>query len=104
MRFLFDIDDTILFSEVKPDGSYVYRDADFCLIEKLNTLYDDGNEIILWTGRHWNHLNVTQQQLSAAGVKYHTLIMGKPVADVYIDDRSLRPDEFLKMRRRTNVQ
>lgn len=58
-------------------------------------MFDDGDEIILWTGRHWNHLEITQLQLWNANVKYTTLIMGKPVGDYYIDDKAVRPDEFL---------
>jgi hypothetical protein len=36
----------------------------------------------------------TQQQLRAWGVRYHLLVMGKPAADLVVDDRGVffRPD------------
>lgn len=97
MKFIFDIDDTILISTIEKDGSYKMIGENLKLIIKLNRLYDNGHQIILWTGRHWNHLATTQKQLFSAGVKYHTLVMGKPVVDFYVDDKAIRPDEFLKL-------
>jgi hydroxymethylpyrimidine pyrophosphatase-like HAD family hydrolase len=94
MKYCFDIDDTILFSELV-DNKYVLRGGNKEIIDKINNLYLDGDEIILHTGRHWNHLKNTVTQLRFYGVKYTTLVMGKPVADFYIDDKGLRPDEFL---------
>jgi len=97
MRYVVDIDDTIFFSKVDGNGNYVLLGCNEDLIHKINTLYNQGNEIILWTGRHWNHLKITEQQLKDAGVNYNTLIMGKPVADYYIDDKSITPNKFLEI-------
>lgn len=94
MRYCFDIDGTILFSELV-DGEYRLTGANIPLIEKINCLFLCQNEIILHTGRHWNHLGLTKNQLQLYGVYYTTLVMGKPVADCYIDDKGMRPDEFI---------
>jgi hypothetical protein len=97
VKFKFDIDDTILFSDVDACGNYTIRSANFPLIERINRLYDTGNIIILETGRHWNHMEITQSQLLAAGVKYHTLIMGKPPVDYYVEDKAVTPEQFMEM-------
>ena len=60
-------------------------------IKKVNQLYDEGNYIKIFTGRgsgtgiNWKTL--TEKQLKAWEVKYHELIFGKPVADIFIDDK-----------------
>ncbi len=97
MKFCIDIDDTILYSKVNDDGSYTMTGINQKLIEKVNKLALEGHIIILWTGRHWNNLFLTIGQLEKAGVKYHTLMMGKPPVDYYVDDKAIRPDEFLKL-------
>lgn len=94
MNYCIDIDDTILFSELK-DGKYYLKKPNLPLIEIINELFDAGHIIVLHTGRHWNHLELTKKQLLVHNVKYTTLVMGKPVADVYIDDKGMRPEEFI---------
>ncbi len=96
MRYVFDIDDTILYSTVKENGEYNLTGCNRPLIDKINRLYSAGDVIIIQTGRHWNHLELTIEQLKGAGVHYDTLLMGKPVADFYVDDKAMRPEEFLK--------
>lgn len=41
-----------------------------------------------------NWRKITEKQLLRWGVKYHELILNKPSADIYIDDRC-RNDDFL---------
>ena len=94
MRIVCDIDGTLIYSVLR-NGSYFVTDHNYSLVASLNNSYDSGDEIILHTGRHWNHLKLTIDQLEEIGIKYHSLVMGKPVGDVYIDDKAVRPDEFL---------
>jgi acid phosphatase class B len=94
MRIVVDIDDTIIFSR-RENGVYHIRQFNDALIYRLNEHYERGDEIICHTGRHWDHMRTTTQQLIASRLKYHALAMGKPPADVYIDDKAVRPDEFL---------
>ena len=94
MKYVIDIDGTIFDSVIDERGDYFVESAYEDIITKINTLYLDGHEIILHTGRHWNHLNDTILQLNRYKVNYTTLIMGKPVGDVYVDDRAVRPDEW----------
>ena len=66
-------------------------------IDKINELYDQGNTIVYWTARasrkqiDWT--NLTAQQLSDWGCKYHELRVDKPFYDLFIEDKSLRIEE-----------
>lgn len=94
-RIVVDIDGTICltlnddFENAKP---YPKR------IKKVNRMHDEGYTIILFTARgsytglDWREL--TLKQLKEWKVKYHELIMGKPYAEIYIDDRGEK-DSYL---------
>lgn len=97
MKFCIDIDDTILYSEVDENGEYKLVGTNIKLINKINRLHFEGHTIILWTGRHWNHLETTINHLKKSHISYDTLLMGKPPVDYYVDDKAIRPDEFLKL-------
>ncbi len=87
-RIAIDIDGTIFVEKHKSeyDGkAYPIEGA----IESVNYLYDSGYTIILHTARTYRDLEVTIGQLRDNGVKYHQLVVGKPVADVFIDDRAV---------------
>jgi len=98
MIYIVDIDETICFY----DGERNYPDAKPIKknIEKINKLYDDGHEIIYWTGRgtitdiDWR--DVTENQLSAWGAKYHQLKLKKPNYDVFICDKAINTDRFFE--------
>jgi hypothetical protein len=81
-----DIDDTLVQSELY-EGEYINAKPIVKEIEGLNILYELGYIIILYTGRHWRHYEITKAQLKEFGIKYHELIMGKIPGDT-IDDRS----------------
>ena len=92
MRYVFDIDGTILNTDYIGCNKNVLFSEKY--IDKINKLYDKGEIIILHTGRHWDYLERTILDLKTIGIKYHTLVMGKPPADVVIDDKAMRPAEF----------
>ena len=58
-------------------------------VETINELYDAGNTIIIYSARTWVEYEMTVDWLKRYGVKYHQLIMGKPIGDVWIDDRAI---------------
>lgn len=98
MKFIFDIDDTLFTTNVNATGKYEkIISVNTALINKVKKLYEDGHVIILQTGRHWNFLSLTLIQLERFDVKYDTLIMGQFPADYIVNDKSIRPDEFLNM-------
>ena len=77
-------------------------------IEKINQLFDDGHTIKYFTARGMGRYNddadkarekfygLTKMQLDIWGCKYHELILGKPSADYYIDDKGINSDDFFK--------
>ena len=48
-----------------------------------------GHTIIIYSARTWVEYEMTVDWLNRHGVKYHQLFMGKPVGDVWIDDRAI---------------
>lgn len=66
-------------------------------IKKVNELFNKGHTIILNTSRLWHDYESTVKWLKKHKVKYHTLIMAKPLGDAYIDDKNLSLEEFYKL-------
>lgn len=93
--YCFDIDGTLCEQEKK---DYSRARPFMERIKSVNLLYGEGHRIVLFTARgsksgiDW--LDVTRQQLENWGLRYHELIMGKPHADFYIDDKAVHPDDF----------
>lgn len=106
MRYVFDIDGTICTKKDEDD----YKDSRpmQARIAFVNKLYESGNHITYFTargmGRHNNNqllaiqefYTVTQTQLESWGAKYHNLVLGKPSADLYVDDKGISDEHFFK--------
>jgi capsule biosynthesis phosphatase len=95
--FVVDVDNTICITK---DGNYFSSKPINERIEKLNKLYEDGNEIIYYTARGYrtkiNWQQLTESQLKDWGCKYNKLVMGKPFGHFYIDDRNILLEDFFK--------
>ncbi|NQV47714.1 MAG: hypothetical protein HQ504_08025 [Rhodospirillaceae bacterium] len=95
MIYCFDIDGTICSNT---EGDYEAAEPFKDVVEWVNALFEDGHRILLNTARggttgiDWT--KVTERQLKEWGVRYHELIMGKPTADVFIDDRAINADSW----------
>ena len=93
--YCFDIDGTIC---TNTDGDYASAKPFGSRIDHINALYDSGHTISFFTARgsttgiDWRAL--TAEQLAQWGVRYHTLIMGKPHADLFVDDKAIRADDY----------
>ena len=93
--FCFDIDETICTTR---GMSYEKAVPILERILKINSLFDEGNIIKFYTARgsktgiDWEPL--TREQLQNWGVRYHELHMGKPFADLYIDDKAISDSDF----------
>ena len=93
-----DIDETICNSPEDRDYSRAVPMPE--RIEKINKLYDEGNTIVYWTARgtgsgiDWKQ--TTMEQFQRWGVKCHGLMMGKPVYDLFIDDKNINSDRFFE--------
>ena len=79
-------------------GDYEKSTPDFKSIAKVNELYEAGHKIKIFTGRgsatgiDWR--DFTLKQLNSWGVKYHELILGKPVCDIIVDDKAISLKEW----------
>jgi len=93
--FCFDIDGTICETE---GANYPAATPILERIFIVDRLFEDGYKIMFFaargsmTGIDWR--DVTKNQLSLWGVKYHELLLGKPHADVYVDDKARQDSMF----------
>ena len=106
MTYVFDIDGTLC-TKVS-NGDYTTAEPLIDRIKVVNYLYDEGNTIIMQTARGMgrsknnpqqaieNFYALTAQQLKNWGVKYHSLFLGKPAGDIYVDDKGLRDENFFR--------
>lgn len=99
----FDLDD-VLCSRLNGYENLGPLKYDYCYpivenIEMVNSLYNEGYKIVIYTARGMTQFNgnvheiysklytKTTQQLKSWGLKYHQLIMGKIHYDILIDDK-----------------
>lgn len=82
-----DIDHTICQS-AGPD-TYGTADPIPGAREALTQLREGGWVIVLFTGRHFNHWQVTTDWLKRHEFPYDQLVFGKPPARYYVDDRAV---------------
>lgn len=98
--YVFDIDGTIC-SQEKPED-YSEAKPIWSRIHQINKLYKKGNVIYFETSRHMIHESITKKWLKKYGVKYHHVFFGKPVADVYVDEKGVSAKEFFDRKARTS--
>jgi len=90
ITYCFDIDGTLC---TNTEGDYEAAEPYPDVIAEVNRLYEAGHTILLLTARgsatgiDWRV--TTERQMTAWGVRYHTLSFGKPSADVYVDDKAI---------------
>jgi len=110
MKFIFDIDGTICpikQKDEKYEDLIPYKD----IVEKLREYHKNGAKIALFTSRNMNSYGgnigminkytakILLDWLEKWEIPYDEIVYGKPWPGhegFYVDDRSIRPDEFLK--------
>jgi uncharacterized HAD superfamily protein len=65
------------------------------VIQKVIEKYQQGNIIIIWTARQWEHAPETIGWLAKHGIPFHGIQMSKGGADAYIDDKAIMLEDFL---------
>jgi len=102
LRICFDLDNTLVTFPSIPDD-YTSVKPIFRNINLLHKLKNLGHEIIIYTARrmktHNNNIGkvikdiavTTINTLEEFDICYDELIFGKPLADIYIDDKALNP-------------
>jgi len=67
------------------------------MIKLVWKLYIGGAHIIIFTARQIKYTSLTYAWLDKHEVPYHGLMIGrKPGADLYVDDKSIRPEELIE--------
>lgn len=95
MKFMVDIDGTICNNT---NGDYQNAKPYSNRIERMNRLYEEGNEVHYWTargmssGKDWQEL--TRKQFDEWGVKYTSLNFNKPSYDLWVDDKCMNEELF----------
>ena len=86
MVILIDIDGTICTEESPPERPRARPLPG--AVQAVNRLTEEGHVVVLWTGRGWDEYRTTKAWLDDHGFKYAELLMGKPIANLIIDDRA----------------
>lgn len=100
-----DFDDTLCLHAGYDKSNINKGEPNLPLILKLNELFDRGYSIQIYTARgHISSMtrkeadekyrSIIQEWLQKYGVKYSHLTFNKPLGIIYIDDKSVRPDEL----------
>jgi len=98
MIIFVDIDDTICYNDTKNKLDYSLAKPYNDRINKINSLYQEGHQIVYWTargtktGQLW--FQTTLEQLKSWGCQFHELRMGKPNYDLFIDDKNINSENF----------
>ena len=91
-----DIDETIC--ETPDSRDYTQSTPIRERIEKINSMYEQGHTVVYWTARgtgsglDWRE--TTEKQFKDWGVLYHELRFGKPIYDLFIDDKNINSNEY----------
>jgi glycerol-3-phosphate cytidylyltransferase len=105
MKYCFDLDNTLCHTN---GNDYKSSVPDYDMIKRVNYLYDEGNEIIIFTARGMTTCNgdhhlvynkyyeLTKYQLDSWGIKYHRITLAKPSFDLFIDDKNMLINDFKK--------
>ena len=104
MRAVFDLDDTI---SIHKNRDYPNAKPIIPVIEKIRKMKRDGWEIIIYSARgqvsckgdinliEKRNRPVVEKWLKEHDVPYDGLIFGKPIADLYVDDKGMGLQEFI---------
>ena len=102
LRICFDLDNTLVTYPTIPND-YTSVKPIKRMIDQLNQFKSDGHEIIIYTARrmltHSSNVGkvlkdiamITFNTLEKFNIYYDEIIFGKPIADIYIDDRAINP-------------
>jgi capsule biosynthesis phosphatase len=109
-RLIFDLDGVIALDD--PARPYAEREPNLAVIERMRAYQAEGFEIVIATARNMrtyagqigkinaNTLPVILDWLRRHEVPFDEVHVGKPwcgTEGFYVDDRAIRPSEFLKL-------
>jgi hypothetical protein len=86
MVIMIDIDGTVC-NELSPFDRPLAKPLPGA-VARVNSYVEAGHVVVFWTGRGWDQHRTTKKWLDDNGFKYSELLMGKPIANLIIDDRA----------------
>lgn len=95
MTYCFDLDGTLC---TDTQGDYETAVPFPEMVAEVNRLHREGHHVIVYTARgsgtgiDWRAS--TERQLARWGVEHDFLYLGKPPADVYVDDKAVHVSGF----------
>lgn len=105
IKLVFDIDDTICNNKNRDyENAIPFKDV----IKKINKLHKQGAKITLYTSRGMVSCNgdldkiikknkaILEKWLEKNKVEYDELVFGKPLGDMYIDDKAMNVRDFVE--------
>ena len=104
IKLVFDIDDTICNNKNRDyENAIPFKN----IIKKINKLHKQGAKITLYTSRGMVSCNgnidkiikknkaILERWLEKNKVEYDELVFGKPLGDMYIDDKAINVNDFI---------
>ena len=104
-----DIDDTISFAKTYADpGIYAEAEPNLPVIKTMQKMASKGYKFELYTSRGWisceenpekakeKYLHQLEDWMQKYNVPYSRIIFGKPFGILYVDDKAIKPDEFVE--------
>ena len=87
MRIVIDMDGTIC--EEKPTFEKSLAQPKKGASNFIHSLKHRGHFIIIYTARGWAEYEMTYKWLKNYSIPFDVLLMGKPIYDVWIDDKAI---------------
>jgi uncharacterized HAD superfamily protein len=101
MQIIIDLDGTIC-TEEKTFSRSLSKPLEGA-IESINQLHNEGHTIIIYSARSWQEYEMTSHWLSLHKVKYDQLVMGKPIGDIWIDDRAIEFTDWADVKKKIGI-
>lgn len=101
MQIIIDLDGTIC-SEEKQFSRSMAKPLPGA-VEQLSRLHREGHTLIIYSARGWQEYEMTCEWLGRHEIPYHQLVMGKPIGDVWIDDRAIRFEGWEKVEKQIST-
>lgn len=97
-KIVIDLDDTISFCH---DRKWDKATPNLPVIRKINQLYNDGWEVVIFSSRGQlskvDYFSQVSEWLTNHGVLYTGLMFGKPLASLYVDDKACNTNDFINL-------
>lgn len=88
LRLIIDLDGTICSEEKQFSRPLAKPKAG--VSKAMQTLFEAGHTLIIYSARTWAEYEMTVDWLQKNHIPYHQLILGKPIGEYWIDDRSIK--------------